>query len=285
MATQAFPRLKPVPEKEATGEIARIYQETRDALGIPWTAAIFQGYATYPALLRLAWDELQPNVVTGAFRGDSRVLRGHAAQAMERIYRPGYEVKEVRAWGADPEQIRELLDTFNYGNPKLLLCATAIARGLEGRPGGATGELAPAPVPPEEAAIRRRNIEMVDAQSPPADVASAFEDIKRTLNLPLVNSDYRALARWPEYLRRAWQDLKPVIGSGEYRRERDLLAHQADAAVDRFGSPVILSGGTLAREGVPEGELDNVVQIARLFYRLLPGLILNVEGFKRALTA
>ncbi len=245
MTTEIFPKLRSVSEKDAQGEIAAIYESTKEVLGIPWTAAIFQGYATYPPLLRLAWLDLRPSAATLG--------------------------------------IRELLETFNYGNSKLLLCATAVTLSLEGRPVAGTGELEPSTPQPAEAAMRKRTVTMVDSTQPPEDVAPIFEDIKRTLRLPLVNSDLprpRELARVPaERMGRSqadgWQSRLPAgarcAGASRQRgRRRFRRAHSA-------------LGSSPCPRRVPENEIDNVVRVAQLFSGLLPGLILNVAGFQRAL--
>ncbi len=282
--TGTLPRLQLVPEDTAPPDVAAIYKETRNLLGIPWTAAIFQGYAMYPPLLRLAWAELRPNVVTLEFHADGRQLREQAAAAMQALYRPGYDRSQVERWGGDPHGIRTVCETFNYGNPKLLICARAVSRSLEGRRSDALREetdLRPAEPPPGEERIRHRRIDLVGPVNPPAVVAPTFLDIKQTLGVPLVNSDYRALARWPEYFHHAWEDLKGAIQSPPYQQACDALAQAADAAADRLEEPVTISPDILRREGVPAAELDNLVRVARLFASLLPGLILNVEGFRQ----
>jgi hypothetical protein len=284
--TGTLPRLQLVPEDGAPPDVAAIYEETRDLLGIPWTAAIFQGYAMYPPFLRLAWAELKPNVVTLEFRADARQLREQAAAAMQAIYRPGYDRSQVERWGGDPHAIRTVCETFNFGNPKLLICARAVSRSLEGRrPQGPSDDtdLRPEKPPPGEEHIRHRRIDLVDPGNPPALVAPIFRDIQQTLGLPLVNGDYRALARWPEYFHHAWEDLKGTILSSPYQLARDALAEAGDAAADRLEEPVTISRDILRREGVPAAELDNLVRVARLFADLLPGLILNVEGFRRGI--
>ena len=40
------------------------------------------------------------------------------------------------------------------------------------------------------------------------EVRAVYDDIMATLGLPFVNTDYRALARWPSYFALAWSDLK-----------------------------------------------------------------------------
>jgi hypothetical protein len=282
--TGTLPRLQLVPEDGAPPDVAAIYEETRDLLGIPWTAAIFQGYAMYPPFLRLAWAELKPNVVTLEFRADARQLREQAAAAMQALYQPGYDRSQVEGWGGDPHAIRMVCETFNYGNPKLLICARAVSRSLQGlrHPGPSEDtDLRPEKPPPGEEHIRHRRIDLVDPGNPPALVAPIFRDIQQTLGLPLVNSDYRALARWPEYFHHAWEDLKGAIQSSPYQLARDALAEAGDAAADRLEEPVTISLDILRREGVPAAELENLVRVAGLFADLLPGLILNVEGFHR----
>jgi len=155
------PRLQLVPEEAAPPDIAAIYKQTKDLLGIPWTAAIFQAYAMYPPLLRLAWAELQPNVVTLVFREDARAIREQAKRAVAQIYRPGYDRSQVERWGGDPHAIRSVCETFNYGNPKLLICARAVSRSLDGRrnPAGRDEtDLRPDRPPVAEAQIRHLSL-------------------------------------------------------------------------------------------------------------------------------
>lgn len=286
--TGTLPRIELRPEERAPADIRAIYEEIKDRLGIPWLPAIFQAYAMYPPLLRLAWAELKPSVVTLDFRGDAREIRALAERSMAAIYRPAYDRAQLERWQGDVHAILTLCETFNYGNPKLLICARAVSRGMEGRRTSVERDepdLRPDRPPPEEDKIRHRRIEMVDAVNPPAAVARIFDDIKQTLGLPLVNSDYRGLARWPEYFHHAWEDLRPTIQSEAYGRARQQVANAGDAAAEQLEEPVTLTPDILRRDGVPAGEMDNLVRLVRLFADLLPGLILNVEGFRLPLLA
>jgi hypothetical protein len=53
--------------------------------------------------------------------------------------------------------------------------------------------------------------------------------------------------------------------------------------VDRFAVPVRDTREAAQRAGVPAEQLDNLDAIPRLFAGLLPGLILNVAMFYRAI--
>ena len=41
--------------------------------------------------------------------------------------------------------------------------------------------------------------------------AALYSDVRQTLGLPFVNTDYRAFARWPSYFDPAWTDLRSII--------------------------------------------------------------------------
>ncbi|QIE43551.1 hypothetical protein G5B39_16210 (plasmid) [Rhodobacteraceae bacterium SC52] len=47
-------------------------------------------------------------------------------------------------------------------------------------------------------------------------IAALYADIRDTLGLPFVNTDYRAFARWPSYFSAAWPDLKAAIQTSSY---------------------------------------------------------------------
>jgi hypothetical protein len=69
-------------------------------------------------------------------------------------------------------------------------------------------------------------MDMVAEEPEDETVREVFQDIKTTLDLPNINSDYRTLALWPAYLTAAWTQLKRKIEHNEYRdasvRLRDL---------------------------------------------------------------
>jgi hypothetical protein len=60
-----------------------------------------------------------------------------------------------------------------------------------------------------------------------------FDDVKTALGLPFLNTDYRALARWPSYFALAWADLRPRLRRGEYET---IVAQIHEAAVSNVRS-------------------------------------------------
>ncbi|OIQ77440.1 (R)-2-haloacid dehalogenase [mine drainage metagenome] len=115
-----------------------------------------------------------------------------------------------------------------------------------------------------------------------APTRALYADVQLTLGLPFVNTDYRALARWPSYFDAAWRPLASRVRSDAYRQicaelHADVLARVAHA----LPNPAALRGAALREAAAADAPLDEVLAVARLFQWLLPGLVANV-AFLRA---
>ena len=146
----------------------------------------------------------QRRVTATRVGGDVVVV--HDPLAAERLESLGYSDREIAQIGAT-------LDLFDYANQKYLILATAVAASLvddralgsspssdarDRLPRSPVSQFEPIPV-------------MVEEHHANADLRALYDDIKLTLNLPFVNSDYKAMARWPTYLEAAWAELKPRL--------------------------------------------------------------------------
>jgi len=58
---------------------------------------------------------------------------------------------------------------------------------------------------------RARLIEYAEADP---EVRAVFDDIKQTRNIPDVNNFWKAIANHPPTLKRTWESLKAIMGSG-----------------------------------------------------------------------
>ncbi len=280
--------LRPVKPDAADAPIRAIYDDTRHRLRLPWVGALFQGYAMYPPYLDLAWNAVKDSIETPQFDADAAAIGALADAVAADLYTPSYTERDIAAMNVDIYAIKDVIDAFRVGNPRLLLVATALQRAYtDGPVGGAntTGVSLPnsATETMEDVRVKRAIVEMVDPDATPERVKRIFDDIKGTLSLPLVNSDYRAMALWPDYLELAWNDIKGPIGTPAYAGARGRLSRLARESVDRFAQPVTATRAAARNAGVPEDQLDNLDAILRLFTDLLPGLILNVAMFYRAI--
>ncbi|MCL5957944.1 MAG: halocarboxylic acid dehydrogenase DehI family protein [Chloroflexi bacterium] len=269
----------------APAEVREIYQDVQNVLGVPWVPALFQGYAIYPPFLELIWRRMRTLAQTDQFLEDALDIAEEACQRMSQIYKPGYHGGSVFEGGPEHgvrEQICHTLRAFEYGNPQLFILQAALTRALEGEV--IEGRRIPSTAQRRgESPFRWLCVHLVGETEAQPKTRRIYADIRQTLGVPLVNSDYRALARWPDYLAVAWNDLKPLISSEAYRREQNELAEKAILALDRFAHPFWLSAEDYCSLGLSETDVTNIRDVAGVFWGLLPGLILNVAGFLQAL--
>jgi hypothetical protein len=182
---------------------------------------------------------------------------------------------------ASSSRFDESIEIFSEGNFPYLLLATLARLLLEG------GELHTShdigiqtgPASPRSAG----KLVLMEYHHADASTRLVFDDVKTALGLPFLNTDYRALARWPSYFALAWADLRPRLRRGEYET---LVAEIHEAAVSTVRSLANygnLRGETLrvtARSSASEGE---VLSVVRLFQWLLPGLVANIAFFRAQL--
>lgn len=115
------------------------------------------------------------------------------------------------------------------------------------------------------------------------DLRLLYGDIKTTVNLPFVNSDYKAMARWPSYLKHAWESLKPRLGEPAYARARQRLHGHVVDLMEGLPFPFLMDRGAARALGMAERDIDQLTRTAELFQWLISGLMLNVSYFKLSL--
>ena len=115
---------------------------------------------------------------------------------------------------------------------------------------------------------------------------AVYEDIKNILQLPFVNTDYRAFARWSSYFALAWKDLREKAHSPDHEIICQACHDRvANLVATDLPNPGDLSSIALRRAAKTDASLDEVIQVCRLFQWLLPGLITNVAYFRHQLEA
>jgi hypothetical protein len=126
-------------------------------------------------------------------------------------------------------------------------------------------------------------MEIHHADSP---TRAMYEDVKHTLGLPFVNTDYRALARWPSYFSLAWTDLKSIVATPAHEAICDAIHDRAvELAAHGLPNPGRLSGSALCAAAGRDANVAEVLQVSRLFQWLLPGLVTNIAYLRTQLNA
>ena len=114
----------------------------------------------------------------------------------------------------------------------------------------------------------------------PAPIRKLYDDIKRSLDLPYVNSEYRGFARWPDFLQSLWSALKPVVQSPIYLESQSGIRETAWSLLHELPPVGGLSTEELNEAGVDEDEVSDVARLTDLFLRNFSGMALNVSFAK-----
>ncbi len=271
-------KLKVVREAEAQGRIAEIYGEIKEALGVPHVNVIFQAYAVYPEFLEKFWAAARPVLETREFFGLADRIGAEAYTRMHNYFGIPNLCAEIKARGLGENERQELTHTvelFHYNNPPLLLLTSAQLQAFENRIGHDGGSTAL----PEHPVFREKPV-LVEEQEAAPPIRRIYDDIRRTFSLPMVNTDYRAFARWPDFLETYWPVLKTISQSPVYQECQQGVRESAWNLAPELPVPLELSASQLIDEGMSDERVSDVFRITELFVRALSGLVLNVAVAK-----
>jgi hypothetical protein len=268
---------KQIAEHEAKGEIERVYHEIRQVLRVNGVNLNFRTWAGYGGFLPLMWDAIRPNAETRAFENAADEIRAEAVEKAAALGKLNAATR-VTLGQSQSYQVRKALDLYHYVNPKLLLLTSAAYMALtsshvlqEVERGDSLERLSrgfPSKMYP---------MEMVSDKPKDKRLAELFNDIKKTLSLVSINSDYRTLALWPDYLAAAWECLKPILRQDAYVRASNDLRESSRSQARNFPIPVRLSREAVAQQGE---DAEAIIKITESFERLLPSLIINIALFQ-----
>lgn len=268
-----FGQSKPatVSEIDASGELEQIYHQIRQTLRVTGVNLIFRKWAAQQGLLPLIWPAMQPIAQLAAFEAAADQLRSDAVRLAGEVGRLD-AASATRLGESQAFQVQRALELYHYVNPKLLLfnAVVRLAFTEESAPNALqpTGEVVEAGWPPG-----MYPMEMEEEQPDEARMREIFDDIKQTLRLETINSDYRTLALWPDYLATVWQRLKPLVQLPHYEEATARLRESAQQHALTLPRPAGLSRRTASAANV---DAAAAAETSQKFEQLLPGLILNV---------
>jgi hypothetical protein len=250
---------------------------------------IFQAWAAVPKFLDLTWRRLRPNVLTSEFaelatRIDAIVRQGtsdwqvsdHAAQLRARA------VSETEI-----ARMREIVELFAQVNPRLAILASAVDVALTGVPVGGVGTKGPHRTDNRERPKEFRGVrfQLVEERDAPPRVRSIYEDMKVTLGLPFIETEYRVMATYPDWLEVWWKDCKPRLTDPRYAPLAREIAQAAALAAKSLPHCLSLSNDLLNSQEIDAVKRAELRRANGTFVRLLPSLIVNVEFARRGLSS
>jgi hypothetical protein len=261
-----------VLEEHAEGDLKGIFEDIKRTFRVPFVSLPFGALATEPDYLRVAWRQLHTNVQTLYFEERADEIRRDAVLSMS-------EIGELRT-PANDANIARVLSAFHYVNPKMLLGVSALRTSLLGQmprtvvvPAGQKRQIVPG------IAADMPTISLIDPQTRDERLHRVFDEIRSVSPSGMVDTEYRALAAWPEYLEGAWSSVKTRMATPEYRRATRRLRRMADEAVLGFPFRMDATPHTLRHAGLSEQQLDNVRTLLDQFSRAASESVANVAVF------
>jgi hypothetical protein len=265
---------EPIAEHEASDELDEIYHDIRQTLRVTGINLVFRALAPYSKALPTIWHEVAPLASKQSFEEASDKLRSKAVQAAASL--GALAVRDaVRAGPSQSYQIEEALRLYHYINPKLLLLVAVLRLMIEDRLSAAdrsTTSRSQDSMPRGEPR-GMYPMEMIAEEPDEERIAALFREIKAHYSLASINSDYRTLALWPDYLAAAWERLKAKSVTSTYSQAVQGLQAEARAQAQTLPLPAGLATGAFDRRTPDAGAVrDKLAE----FERVLPPLMLNI---------
>lgn len=285
---EPIPAIHPLPEYLAEDRRKAWYEETKHLLQVPWMGVVTMAFAHYPTFYETLWRGVRDLCASRPFVEacranrafvETQVVRLDPPPIRERLGELGYAPREI-------ENIRQLIEVFSHGNQPYVLMAS-IARYLLDA-GDMAGPTDPSTAPPyrdRHAPDFEVPFVLMEAHHADPPTREVYEDIKQVLQLPFVNTDYRAFARWPSYWAVAWAHLRRVAGTPAHEAICQAFHDRCiEQVAQTLPNPGGLAATALRQAAETDAPLDDVRDVCRLFQWLLPGLIANVAYLRAQLS-
>jgi hypothetical protein len=272
-------RGKPViiREQQVDERTRAILDEINEALGIPHVNLVFLAYAAHPRFLEMQWRVAKPLLQTQQFFSLAERLRAEAYTRMHNYF----SIPDLCARMSDlsfsagaRHELTDVVELFHYNNAPLLLLMAAQMQGFDKAIAG-RGESAEAGHP-----VFKEKPVLVEEENAPAPTRKIYDDMKRTTGIPVVNTDYRALARWPDFLQHYWAVLKGLVQSPLYKETCQAIRISALGLAQELPQPFELTVAQLQDAGLDDAEVEAVVRITELFLKVLSAQVLNIAVAK-----
>jgi len=267
-------RPKQVSEREAHGDVERVLYEMRRTLRVTGLDVTVRTWAGFERFLVGMWEAMGPNAETRAFESAADEVRAEAVEVAERLGRLG--VWDAVLLGESQRyHLRGALELYHYLDPKMLVFTSAVKLALRDEPVGAMRPAGSAERIERGAPARMMAMEWVSERPDDARLRGLFKDILDAVGPPSLPGEFRALALWPEYLRAAWERLKPRMKSEEWARACDALLATSRRLARGLPYQVALSRERLE---VLHEDVEVIQRVTDQCERRLPMLVLGMAA-------
>lgn len=224
-------------ESAATGWKRGLYDDITSTFRAPIVNWIFRTtMANYPEFLRYAWGQVKPLFTTAAFGRYSVEYRDAMLTPLD-DHLPVYRREHLGMRPPEFAELRGQLATFDVVAPRLMVLFETMDRSLnrEKRVGTSPSpdRAATAPYPDWLDSDRGRPPTLAGFEETPDELEETMGEIREFHGLDEgLPSIYRCAIQWPEFVSRAWEDLRPVFDTDDYERALRESRARVEAYVD-----------------------------------------------------
>lgn len=260
-----MPYLTEIPESQATGRVAGLYEDMRAVIGLPLVNLVYRHLAVDADRLERAWEQLRPNLADAAMdAAEADLLEAARADAAP------LSRATLQAVGLDDPalvMLADTLDAYNRANPRNLVALLAL---LHGAPGGG-GHVPAAPAPHRSlfpiadiATLAPATRALLDEMAVP--FAAAGESV-------LIPGLFRHFAHSPALLALLWAVLRPLADGAVIARRGNVVARRAH----------VLAAGLPGRVE-PTADAHTSAVLAR-FTATIPRMVVAGAALRQAVSA
>jgi len=255
-------------ERDATGEIAVIYEEIRRLWAVPYVSSLQRHLATRPGWLEWTWAALRPVFASGKAQVAAwRAAEGLAVPRLAPISRHALGV-----WGVDAHgeaAIRAACASFVRVSPVNLVLSGLLRRLLQGdRPTGAAGVPRDWTPPPPLGPLPS----LVDHASLPPPQQAVLATLGTMVGEePFVPGLYRMLAPWPAFLAHVATVLRPHLQDAAALAACRRLLDAVDAEIPAVFSALPTPPATPPMP--PAGEFGDVLAALDTYRKTSPEMV------------
>jgi len=262
------------------------YKDIKHGFRVPIVVETIQAWAAVPRFLELVWRRLRPNVLSLAFIDGSRSL-GATVDRTLAAWPVGDDAATLRSRGVgetDLRHMREIVEMFFVMDHKLIVLAHAVRLALDGEDiGGAGVHNEAGEREHEEPDYRGLALPLTEERDAAFRVRSIFESLKSAAALPYVPSEYRAIARYPDWLEVWWNGCKAEMARPRYRTLRDESMRTAVELARRLPYRVRLGADIMLNYKIADADRRRLIEVTRTLCDALSALCVSVAMARRGL--
>jgi hypothetical protein len=270
--------LAELSESDATGDIARIYDEMRVYCGVPYVSTLQKHVATMPGCIEWMWAAVRPGFVSGEMPETAWKLAGQ----IDLDPLPQLSDSAIRLLGVDAgglEALNNICDMYARVSPCNLIFSDTVRLLLTGSQAGGQGFATDDWTPPE----------MVPELPPMPVIGNLGEDRVAVLNqlgrslgeTMMVPGLYRYFAIWPGYLAHVATELSPLMQDKAVQDAGRRMAKRITEAAPSIVAKLPPAPKDLPRPGPKETEA--IIAALDMFKATSPEMVIFSTLLKRAL--